>query len=347
MTPNKVPHLCGGILFGLLVEARKPRRKSRDKLKGGSDGLTMPAVYAGLIEVVTGEDLSSVAGDTLRKCATNYRKCDDSTGDYVPFTKVPVQSSFKHLYEKERPRLLKRMAGFIEQYLNNDKCIWLVSALIETMQKDPDIDDATEISVSHTDTMPVSQLQTAEKIVLLPFLLSVLHYVMINCPDCESGKATFEAWYSQAGPNTEWKFHSDIGSAVPAMTIDTDLTIPQTDTAVPTETAGKDLTVSQTDTPPADLEEMSDHEVITNQLVKSAQIMLTTFSAFEHQMAEEIRQKQKKQAPSEEEPAVEETAADENPETEQAAQPAVVHQTIVNQYGDHPVNIEHVENLKL
>ncbi|MDO4275854.1 MAG: hypothetical protein Q4D16_19470 [Eubacteriales bacterium] len=25
----------------------------------------------------------------------------------------------------------------------------------------------------------------------------------------------------------------------------------------------------------------------------------------------------------------------------------VVHQTIVNQYGDHPVHIDHVENLKM
>ena len=70
MAPTKIPHLCGGILFGLLYEAKKPRRKAKDKLKGGSDGLTIPGIYAGLINVVTGEDLSAYAGTTLKKCAT-------------------------------------------------------------------------------------------------------------------------------------------------------------------------------------------------------------------------------------------------------------------------------------
>ncbi|MDO4353535.1 MAG: hypothetical protein Q4C93_01060 [Clostridia bacterium] len=74
MTPNLVPHLCGGILFDLLLEARKPRQKARNKLNGGSDGLTIPGVYAGLIYIVTGEDYSSIAGTTLNKCATNYKK---------------------------------------------------------------------------------------------------------------------------------------------------------------------------------------------------------------------------------------------------------------------------------
>lgn len=73
MTPNPVPHLCGGILFDLLLEARKPRQKARNKLNGGSDGLTIPGVYAGLVYIVTGEDYSSIAGTTLNKCATNYK----------------------------------------------------------------------------------------------------------------------------------------------------------------------------------------------------------------------------------------------------------------------------------
>ena len=38
--PNKIPYLCGGIFFGLLLQARKNRSKARDKQKGGSDGLS-------------------------------------------------------------------------------------------------------------------------------------------------------------------------------------------------------------------------------------------------------------------------------------------------------------------
>lgn len=326
MTPTKIPHLCGGILFGLLFEAKKPRRKSKNKLKGGSDGLTILGVYAGLIEIVTGEDLSAYTGTTLKKCATNYRKCEDSTGDYVPFTEVAVQASFKNLYITNKPLLLERTAGFAERYLNKDKCVWLVAALIETMQKDSSVDDGTLIAINYADSMPVGQLHTAKKIVFLPFFLNILHYVMANCPDCESGKATFQEWYSQATAKSEWRFNSTIGSAVPTIEVDSDFSVPQLD-------------VSPEDNSEDSSEELSDHEVITNAMMDTAKIMASALGVVKHQIAEEIRQKQKKQAPPEDESEVQhieaEVVEDENP-SEKTTQNVTI---IQNQ-----TNIEHDES---
>ena len=336
MTPNPVPHLCGGILFDLLLEARKPRQKARNKLNGGSDGLTIPGVYAGLIYIVTGEDFSSVAGTTLNKCATNYKKCDDSTGDYVPFTKAATRSAFQNLYQTNKPCLLERTAEFIERYLNKDKCVWLVSALIETMQKDDSVDSETLIAVSHSNSLPVKKLHEAQQIMLLPFLLSVINYVMCNCPDCESGKATFTIWYSQAGSNTEWKFNSDIGSGISAISIDTDLSVPSTGASLPNPTD-------------ATQKGPTDREIIDNAMLNTGRIMAEVFGVAEHQLAEQIRRNNKKADSSED--ASDNTEAEvvdgEDPSGAAAVDKKVVHQTIVNQYGDHPVHINHVENLKL
>ncbi len=335
MAPNAVPHLCGGILFDLLLEAKKPRRKSRDRLKGGSDGLTIPGVYAGLIEVVTGEDLSAYAGTTLKKCATNYRKCENSTGDYVPFTVVTTQSAFKSLYETNKPCLLERTAGFGERFLNKDKCVWLVSALIETMQKDAAMDDETLIAVSYDEDIPVKQLHEVKRVVLLPFLLSILSYVIENCPDCESGKETFLAWYSQSGTNTEWRFIGNIGSSIPTIEVDTDLTIPSV--------------TSSSETVIAEPVELSDRAVINNALLNTGRVIASAFGAVEHQLAEQIRQNSKKVCSSEDEPEKSdaEVVKGEKPSDAAAGDKTIVHQTIVNQYGDHPVHIDHVENLKL
>lgn len=85
------------------------------------------------------------------------------------------------------------------------------------MQKDSSVDDSTQIAINYAESMPVGQLHMAKKIVFLPFFLNVLHYVMTNCPDCESGKSTFEEWYSQANTKSQWKFNSTIGSAVPTI----------------------------------------------------------------------------------------------------------------------------------
>ena len=326
MTPNTVPHLCGGILFDLLLEARKPRQKARNKLNGGSDGLTIPGVFAGLIEVVTGDDMSASAGKTLAKCATNYRKCEDSTGDYVPFTKTAVQAAFKNLYITNRDVLLERTAKFTETYLSKDKCVWLTMALIETMQKDQAIDDDLEIAIDYSDTLPAKNLHTADKIIFLPFLLNVLYYVMENCADCESGKDTFNAWYSQATPKSEWKFNSDIGNGIPVVAVDMDLSIPQ-------------MATQAADTAGPDAEELSDHEVITNAMMNTVKIMADKLGEAEHQIAEGIRQNQKKQAPPDEEPETEHIEAeivdDEIPSEKEAKNVTII---------QSQTNIEHDES---
>ena len=285
MTPKKIPHLCGGILFGLLYEAKKPRRKARDKLKGGSDGLTIPGMYAGFINIVTGEDLTAYAGTSLKKCATNYRKCEDSTGEYVPFTKPATQSSFDSQYKRKDPDLFKRTSRFIETYLNKAKCEWLVRALIETMQAES-ID--TEIAISYKDQKSVSDLDKTDHIQFLPFLLSVIHYVMMNCPDCESGRPTFESWYSQSSSRSEWKFHSNIGCSISPMNVDVDLSIPETSDR---SSAGNVPIKPITD-------DLSDREVIANNLTKDLSTLAKAIDVNNHQIAERIRQNQKKQTSS-------------------------------------------------
>lgn len=90
-----------------------------------------------------------------------------------------------------------------------------------------------KISINYVDTMKSDALHKADTIVFLPFLLSVLHYVVINCPDCESGRPTFESWYSQSSSRAEWKFNSDIGNEIKLMSVFVDLTIPQPELDIP------------------------------------------------------------------------------------------------------------------
>lgn len=314
MAPTKIPHLCGGILFGLLYEAKKPRRKAKDKLKGGSDGLTIPGIYAGLIKVVTGEDLSAYAGTTLKKCATNYRKCEDSTGGYVPFTEPATQSAFDSQYKRKDPDLLKRMSGFIDTYLNRTKCEWLVRALIETIQQEQlDI----EIAINYADSLKSSDLHKADSILFLPFLLSVLHYVVMNCPDCESGRPTFETWYSQSSSRAEWKFKSTIGNNISPMNVSVDLTLPVKCSDVIAQ--AEDYVITSPVSSEDDGEDKcSDHEVITESMMRSLQPLIKILEAQkaqlpdadqmakpllaiaaaakvqEHKMAEKIRSDEKK-----------------------------------------------------
>lgn len=82
MPSQNVPHLCGGILFDLLLETRKERAKIRDRANGGTDSLSDTDVYVGLANIVTGENLSSSNGETLNKYVSNYKNAK-TVKDYM------------------------------------------------------------------------------------------------------------------------------------------------------------------------------------------------------------------------------------------------------------------------
>lgn len=210
MDGANIPHLCGGIFFGLLLETMKPRSKARDMLKGGTDGLTANNLYNALIEVVTGESISS-KGNTYSKSVSNYKNCVSSKGAYVPFTDSITRSTFDTKFNEDSTELIKRVSALVDKYLNKDKCEWLVRALIDIMQ----IEQLNvDVFVNYTDKLSVRELDNVDTIYFIPFFLSVLDYIIVKCPDCESGRPTFEAWYKQSGTRGKWEFKSDIGNGI-------------------------------------------------------------------------------------------------------------------------------------
>lgn len=210
MDGANIPHLCGGIFFGLLLETMKPRSKARDMLKGGTDGLTANNLYNALIEVVTGESISS-KGNTYSKSVSNYKNCVSSKGAYVPFTDSITRSTFDTKFNEDSTELIKRVSALVDKYLNKDKCEWLVRALIDIMQ----IEQLNvEVFVNYTDKLSVRELDNVDTIYFIPFFLSVLDYIIVKCPDCEFGRPTFEAWHKQSGTRGKWEFKSDIGNGI-------------------------------------------------------------------------------------------------------------------------------------
>jgi len=374
MAKSSVPHLCGGILYCLLLEARKPGKKARDKLHGGTDGLTAPNVFAGLIHVVTGENEALYKTSTLEKCASDYKKCQTSTGYYVPFTKPGTASAFDSAIKRKDPDLLQRMSGFIDKYLNVAKCEWLVRTIIETIQGDEEIENSAKFAVDYDCYIQKHDLHTVRNVALYPFMLSVLQYVLLHSPDAESGRPTFEAWYAQSSPRAEWKLNrTDLGDTIDPINLTTD--IPTAAATAPAPQPAESAALPDPSEEISSADTRSDRQVITDHLAKSLSSVLTVLEAHkpptidaeklakpllhfaaaveaqEHQMAEDIRRNEAKKKSTEEAqgaPSVStDPAAEGEPDAAQKPGATVVHQTIVNQYGDHPVHIDHVENLKL
>lgn len=287
MAPNSIPHLCGGTFFDLILESCKPHTKARKRQQGDSDGITNPAVYAGLLTVVTGED--QFMASTMEKAASNYKKCKSSTGTYVPLTEPSTISAFHSAVIKKDLGILERMSGFIDRYLNTLKCDWLVRALIETMQKDKGIDRDINIAVSKTDSCPVKKLHEVKTVELAPFLISVLDLVLQYSPDAESGRPTFETWYFQPGKKAEWKFRKDntIGDSIPSLKI-----------IMPSDVKHDVGKESQQPMPSISDSEnaKSDYDVLKEQVLKTGSALEAVFGSIEHQMAKNILDKNNRTA---------------------------------------------------
>ena len=214
MTPVKVPYLCGGILFSLILQARKARTKARDKFNSGSDGLNDTDVMMGLVEVVTGDSFASSQGKTFAKCTTQFKTCQDYGTTYIPFTDASVISSFHSSLKQKDSDLLNRMSEFISKYINEMRSEWLVKALFEVIQNDEEITQDTAFFISLEKTVVKDELENVTEIELPIFLLSVLGFIITERSDNTKGRPTFEAWHTQSGPKSPWKYKADIGSSI-------------------------------------------------------------------------------------------------------------------------------------
>ena len=207
-----VPHLCGGILFDLFLETRKPRKKVRDRQLTGTDNLSDVDVYKGLVKVVTGEDMEGYSGGSIRKCVSMYKCCDSSKGSYIPFTDQGVRNAFASCMATDKELIYGRLLHFKDTYLNDGKCEWLIRAIIDTIQNDNYIDEESVFEVKEDNFVPKKKLSEVHEFDFAVFIGSVLKYVMEKFPDCESGKETFLKWYTRGGIHSEWKFCGDIGN---------------------------------------------------------------------------------------------------------------------------------------
>ena len=213
MTPENVPFLCGGIFFDLLLQARKPRRKARDKQKGGTDGLSDQDVMKGLVYVLTGDELK-LAGD-FSKSTSEYKTCKSNSNTYIPFEDIVTVSSFIDSLKRKDPDVQSRMSEFLERFIVPAKYEWLVKSLIETIHDDIAISDETVFSINQAEELSVTDLLSVNAVELEIFLLSVFGYILQNRTDNSLGLNTFHTWFGRKSERAEWKFiNESIGSSI-------------------------------------------------------------------------------------------------------------------------------------
>lgn len=212
---NNIPYLCGGTFFSLLLQGKRLRRKARDKFLGGTDGLNNTDVMKGLIYVVTGQKEEPYMV-SFKKNTSLYMSCTYNGGTYIPFNETSTINSFDNAVKNRYSDILFRMSEFTNEYLiveNSEKRVWLIKALLDVIEHDADIKDEDLFYIwnngDFATKLIISELSDIE---FEPFIVGVLHYILLERKDNTLGRSTFESWHVKQP--SEWSFVSDIGCGI-------------------------------------------------------------------------------------------------------------------------------------
>ena len=348
MAEEKIPYLCGCVLYFLLREATLPDASSRQHRAGIKDEHKNPTFMADLVYTFTGVQTEGSSGDTSR-----YREGKLETSVNVPFNAPSEISSYDYIVKNRYQDALDRMCEFVGWHINTEKREWLVKACLDIIENDEDIQESDQFCLASDGSfMSKAQIRVETNFELQPFLLGVLHYILkYRGGKNHLGIPTLDK-ISEKKKNKERQYAGHLGD-----NISRNITVDLYEKAAVVESEPgltdqpEEIVVLE---PDAILEE-TDDEVIRGSLLRTGQVMASVLDAIpkpkidvdgmakalqplvdamdaqKHQMAEKIRKnRQQENAVPEPAPA---TVHEETKTT------IIQQQTNVIQNGDNNVNV--------
>ena len=189
-------YLCGGIFFFLLLQAKKQNCKSRNRNNNGSDNLTEPAVLQGLIYAVIGNDFVPYEA-SFKKNTSEYKQCKINGSTYIPFNDVVTIKTYDQIVKADYSVATERMNEFIERYIDENKQLWLVKMLLGIIKRD-DIDDDFSFYIKQdVSSIFKHDMDDCSRFNLSPFLVGIMHFILLNRSDNAPGKDIVEQWQNQ------------------------------------------------------------------------------------------------------------------------------------------------------
>ena len=240
MKQKNIPYLCGGTLLLLLERAKKAGISARERSQGINDSLSNPEMLKGLINVVTGV-WPQVYDESFKKNTSQYRKCEISGNTYITFNDKDTINRFDSNVKGKFSNVVCRMIGFTNRFISPGNADRLVRELVDVILKDQGISDDDYFYIKcDGSSITKADLIKQYHFDLQPFLVGVLHYILLHRQDNTLGKATFDDWCEIAPPHIPRRIRDDfsIGSGIPS----------SDDDEPPTATVVEDKTNSDTET---------------------------------------------------------------------------------------------------
>lgn len=193
------PYLCGGVFFLLLTEAKGKPASRRQLQSGLKDRVSNKNILEALIQLIVPSFHQPSAGKTFEGDTSDYRACKVSHGVNLPFDGTTEIDGFNNRVKSQYQSVVHQMDALVDNFLHtgsDERMRWLIRAILTLLSEDHSVTDDTLFYLSES---PISkkELLTLDQY-CLSSLLAVWHYIVVNRPDNENGRATFERFHERA-----------------------------------------------------------------------------------------------------------------------------------------------------
>ena len=217
MTNDENLRLCGGTFFTLLLQARRPRLKSREHRKGERDGLSDSDMLAGLIKVFNPDYIEPADTNkgTFKTNTSDFKSCKISNGPYIPLSDTAAfDRRVKNNYSTPLKSMCEYADRFIEIGTSTEKDLRLVRALLELIAADESIADEQAFFICEDGSgITKAGIYKISDICFQPFLLGIWHFVLVNRKDNTVGQAAYNMWCPPRGGG-ERKYIGKMGDGI-------------------------------------------------------------------------------------------------------------------------------------
>ena len=210
MPETKFPYLCGGVLYFLLAQTKASKGSARDHRNGIKDDHSDPIMMGDLIYTFTGNTNFGASKDT-----SLYRECGSEGSINVPFNDSAFATSYDSTVKYHYGEALSRMCEFVDWHLNDKKDEWLAKALVDIIERDPDIAD-TDAFYINSDGHPSTkaEIRTMTYFEIQPVLVGIVHYILTARMNCNHlGITTLDNW-GEKKTRSERRYTGDAGAGI-------------------------------------------------------------------------------------------------------------------------------------
>jgi len=285
MPEVKVPYLCGGVMFFLLMQAVLHNGTARDHRNGTKDAHSEPDVMRDLIYAFTGSQNYGAGKDT-----SYYKECVSEGSINLPFNDIARITTYDNAVRESYQEALDRMSEFVVWHINPEMKGWLVKALLEVIETDESILESQEFFINENGSCVTKEsVRSMSEFKLQPFMVGVLHFILKERHDKNgNGPSTLDVLGTKKNRKAR-VYNGHMGDGIKRnIRVELYEKPKVTDFAKPC--------------PELKLEDpRTDDEVIFDNLKKPLEMFVSVLEAQKHQMAEQIRTN-KKTGSSEDEP---------------------------------------------